>query len=323
MAAGVLWPASAGAIDYFKIASGSRGGTYFPIAGLIGQVVSNPPGSKSCERGGNCGMPGLVAIAEPSGGSVANVTALGNGEYPSGFAQSDIAYWAYSASGPFRNRKPATNLCAITSLYPEELHLVRDKNAKIAAVADLKGKRVAFGEQGSGALVGAQLLVRAHGIEEGRDFSPALTNFEGAAKMMGEGKIDALLTIGGHPLASVVRMAKEGARLVPITGVGAETLITRSPFYTRASIPAATYPGQTGDVQTVAVHALWISRSDLAEDLLYGVTKALWSNKHARNILDGGHTKGKRITLATSSDGVSIPFCKGAEKFYREVGKLK
>ena len=81
-------------LRFFKIASGSLGGTYYPIASSLAKVISNPPGSKSCEAGGNCGMPGVTATAQSSGGSVANVDALLAGKFPSAIAQSDVTYWA-------------------------------------------------------------------------------------------------------------------------------------------------------------------------------------------------------------------------------------
>jgi len=78
-------------LRFFKIASGSPGGTYFPIALLIAKVISNPPGSKGCNEGGNCGMKDLTATAQSTKGSVANVDALLMKTYPTAIAQSDVA----------------------------------------------------------------------------------------------------------------------------------------------------------------------------------------------------------------------------------------
>ena len=50
-------------MKFFKIGTGGAGGTYFPIGGLIANAISSPPGARSCEKGGTCGVPGLVAIA--------------------------------------------------------------------------------------------------------------------------------------------------------------------------------------------------------------------------------------------------------------------
>ena len=61
---------------------------------------------------------------------------------------------------------------------------------------------------------------------------------------------------------------------------------------------------------------------DQPEDLIYGITAALW-NDSTRKLLDAGHQKGKVITLDTALDGVGIPLHAGAEKFYKEAGLLK
>jgi TRAP-type uncharacterized transport system substrate-binding protein len=49
---------------FFRIGTGGAGGTYFPIGGLIANAISAPPGSMPCDKGGACGVPGLVAIAQ-------------------------------------------------------------------------------------------------------------------------------------------------------------------------------------------------------------------------------------------------------------------
>ena len=84
---------------FFRIGTGSVSGTYYPIGGLIAEIISNPPGSRPCERGGDCGVPGLLAIAQTSEGSVANIAAIEAGDVESGFAQSDIAYGALQGTG--------------------------------------------------------------------------------------------------------------------------------------------------------------------------------------------------------------------------------
>ena len=111
--------AEAQKMKFFRIASGSAGGTYYPMAGLIAQVIANPPGARTCAKGGNCGMEDLVAIAQSAHGSVANVNSIKSGQVESGFAQSDVTYWAYTGTGPFKGKTPNKTLCVLASLYPE------------------------------------------------------------------------------------------------------------------------------------------------------------------------------------------------------------
>ena len=46
---------------FFRIGTGGTAGTYYPIGGLIANAISSPPGSRACEEGGSCGVPGLIA----------------------------------------------------------------------------------------------------------------------------------------------------------------------------------------------------------------------------------------------------------------------
>jgi len=62
--------------------------------------------------------------------------------------------------------------------------------------------------------------------------------------------------------------------------------------------------------------------AEVDEELVYGITRALW-HETARTLLDDGHAKGKAITLETALDGVGIPLHPGAERYYREVGLLQ
>ena len=75
-------------------------------------------------------------------------------------------------------------------------------------------------------------------------------------------------------------------------------------------------------MKTVAVGAQWVTSSKVDADLVYEVTKALWSDK-TRAVLDAGHAKGKAITKATALNGLGIPLHPGAEKFYKEAGLIK
>ena len=81
-------------VKFFRIGTGGTAGTYYPIGGLLANAISNPPGSRPCAEGGSCGVPGMVATAVASNGSVANINGITSGQMESGFTQSDVAYWA-------------------------------------------------------------------------------------------------------------------------------------------------------------------------------------------------------------------------------------
>ncbi len=75
-------------------------------------------------------------------------------------------------------------------------------------------------------------------------------------------------------------------------------------------------------MKTLSVGAQWVTSAKADADLVYEITKALWSDK-TRTALDTGHAKGKAIRKETALLGVGIPLHPGAEKFYKEAGLAK
>ncbi len=116
-------------IKFFRIGTGGTAGTYYPIGGLLANAISNPPGSRPCNEGGSCGVPGLVATAVASNGSVANINGITSGQLESGFTQSDVAYWAYTGTGVYEGKPKVADLRLIGNLYPETIHIVARKGA--------------------------------------------------------------------------------------------------------------------------------------------------------------------------------------------------
>ena len=137
-------------VSFFRIGTGGTAGTYYPIGGLLANAISNPPGSRACNEGGSCGVPGLIATAVASNGSVANINGITSGSLESGFTQSDVAYWAYTGTGTYEGKPKVAGLRLIANLYPESIHLVARKGAGIKTAADLNGTRVSLDEPGSG-----------------------------------------------------------------------------------------------------------------------------------------------------------------------------
>lgn len=309
-------------IKFFRIGTGGTAGTYYPIGGLIANAISNPPGSRECDKGGSCGVPGLVATAVASNGSVANINGITSGQMESGFSQSDVAYWAYTGTGVYEGKPKVADLRLIANLYPETIHIVARKGANIKGVADLKGKRVSLDEPGSGTLVDARIILAAFGITE-KDFKAEFLKPNQAGDKIRDGGLDAFFFVGGYPTGAISELASAGGgiELVPVTGPEVDKMRAQYSFFAPDTIPANTYKG-VGEVKTIAVGAQWVTSAKLPEALIYEVTKAMW-NDNSRKLLDAGHAKGKVILLSTATAGAGIPFHPGAEKFYKEKGLIK
>jgi TRAP transporter TAXI family solute receptor len=308
-------------ITYFRILTGGTVGTYFPIGGLIATAISNPPGSRSCDQGGSCGVPGLVATSAASSGSVGNVAAIGAGTAQSAFVQSDITYWAYSGTGIFQGRPKIDTLRAIANLYPESIQLVARKGAGIKSVRDLRGKRVSLDESGSGTLVDARIILAAYGVTE-RDLDAVYLPAQQVGDSLKDGSIDAFFNVSGWPQSAIADLAATvGIELVSIDGPEAAALVKEMKFFASEEIPDDAYKDVKG-VKTLSVQALWITSSKQPEELIYKITEALW-NPSTRRLLDSGHAKGRSIRLETALAGIGIPLHPGAERFYREHTVVK
>ncbi|WP_425310275.1 TAXI family TRAP transporter solute-binding subunit [Falsirhodobacter halotolerans] len=322
-AAGLLAPgAMAQDMQFFRIGTGGTAGTYYPIGGLIANAISNPPGSRACEDGGSCGVPGLIATAVASNGSVGNVNSINGGTLEAGFSQSDVAYWAQTGTGLWEGQPAVEKLRLLANLYPESIHLVARADAGITSVADLKGKRVSLDEPGSGTLVDAKIILEAFGLSEA-DISPEYLKPDQASDRMRDGAMDAFFFVGGYPAGAIAELASQNdVTIVPITGPEVDALRDQYTFFAADTVPANTYDGQDADVPTISVGAQMVTSSDLSDDLAYGITKALY-NENTQKLFAAGHAKGRLITLESATQGAGIPFHPGAERFYREVGALE
>ncbi len=321
LATGVVSPASAQELQFFTIGTGGTSFTYYPVGGVIANAISKPPGSRECGEGGSCGVDGLIASAVSSRGSVDNINAIMSGLRNSGFAQSDVAYWAYTGTGTMEGSEPATDLRTIAALFEEHIHLVALADSGINSVADLKGKRVSVDEPGSGTYVDAGLILGAFGMSFD-DIQEENLKGSAATEALRNGKVDALFIVAGYPTGALVELASAAdMKLVPIEGEGVEKLTSEFGFFSSSSIPADAYEG-VGEAATVAVGAQWYTHTREDEELIYNITKALW-NDESRRLLDVGHAKGSTITPDTALAGIGVPLHPGAERFYKEVGLLE
>ncbi|HYE50590.1 MAG TPA: TAXI family TRAP transporter solute-binding subunit [Azospirillaceae bacterium] len=307
-----------GAIRFFQIGTGTTGGTYFPIGGIIANAISNPPGSRDCQRGGSCGVPGLIAVAQATSGAVENVEGIRNRRFESGLVQADIAYAAWKGEGAFKADQPFPDLRAIANLYIETIHLVVRADSPIHTVADLKGKRVAIGEKGSGTLVSARVLLNAYGLTEKRVQAEFL-NPGTASDRLVEGEMDAFFIIGGYPLPAVADLAaRVPIRLVPLADARADKAEQRLPFFTEALIDEGVYGGVPA-TRTLGVGAQWLVHAEVADEIVYGIAKALWQPATLR-LLEEGHPRGASIRPEDALKGLAVPLHPGAERYYREAG---
>jgi TRAP transporter TAXI family solute receptor len=307
-------------LRFFRIGTSASDGSYFPIGGLIAGMISSPPGARSCDQGGSCGVPGLIAVAQSTQGSVENVELIGKGQLESGLSQANVARDAYEGRDRFA-RAPVKKLRAIAGLYREEVQIVVRADSGIHTVAQLRGKRVGVGSEGSGTLIDAGLILDAYGVRQNAVQFRTLKPGE-ASDALKSRRIDAFFLVAGAPNGVIAELAQSTRlRLLPISAQKFAALHRAHSSFGLATLPAGTYQG-VAETQALSIAAIWVTSAEIEPDLIYGITKALW-NENAHKMLENGGTDARQIALATALDGVDIPLHPGAERFYREIGLIK
>ncbi len=279
-------------------ATGGTGGTYYAYGVVLSEYVSN-----NCDNITITGLPG--------NGSQANVEDLDAGDVQMAFCQSDVMSYAYQGSNLFNSKVDSFSILA--GLYMEDVQIVTC-DPSIKTVADLKGKTVSVGAQGSGVYFNALDILKAYDLTL-NDITPVYQGFSDSTESLKDNKIDAALVVAGAPTNSITELctAKQ-AYLVSLDDEHINKLIAMSPYYSKHVIPAATY-GTDADATTVAVAAMVIVRDDVDEDVVYNITKTIFDGKSSIE-----HAKANDLDVNFATEVTSVPYHKGAAKYYAEKG---
>lgn len=304
----------------FVIATGPTGGTYFPVGEAIASILSHPPGVYRCEKSNACGPAGLIASVRTSPGAAFNVQAVNAHTVDAGLAQSDVIAEAVVGKGAFKGAGAQTHVRILADLFPEEVHLIAAKSARISSVSKLRGKRVSLGPTTSGTVVTARAVLAAFRvplshIKINNDASDV------AAEELAQGKLDAMFFVGGAPVPLVRELLETGkAALVPIDGEARARLLKQVHGLSSMTIPAGLYP-KTGKIETVGARAILIVNDSLPDSEVYAVARSLFNSAN-RETLAGSHRSAQQIKLDTAAIDLPAPLHPGALRFYKEAGKL-
>lgn len=286
-----------------RIGTGGLYGVYYPIGNALAEGIT-----------ASGIVPGLIAVAQTSGGSVANVQALVDGEIEAGLVQADVALNALRGEGPFAG-ETGRPVRALASLYPEYLQILVRSDSQIHNVRDFRGKAVSLDEVGSGTLAVLRIVLAAHGLTED-DFKPVYLKPEFSTERLTQGRLHGLSLVAGIPAQAIAVIAGQEYSLVPIEPEIAATISRQHPYLVPSMIPADAYPGGQ-EVPTLEVNALLLVHEDLDDALAYAVTAAIWGEQ-AQSLLHKAHSQGRSVTLESALQGISVPLHPGAIRFYQE-----
>jgi len=295
---------------FVTIGTGGVTGVYYPTGGAICRLVN-----KSRKQHG------IRCSVESTGGSVYNLNAIRNGELDMGVAQSDWQFHAYQGSSKFKDAGPNEKLRAVFSVHPEPFTVVARADAGIKSFDDLKGKRVNVGNPGSGQRGTMEVVMTAKGWTMS-DFQLAseLKSSE-QSKALCDNKIDAMVFTVGHPSGSIKEATTTcDTVLVNVAGPVIDKLVTERDYYRTAVIPGGMYSGNENDTQTFGVGATFVTSSDVPEEVIYNVVKAVFENFDTFRKLHPAFADLNKSEMI--KDGLSAPLHDGAVRYYKESGLM-
>lgn len=295
---------TAGDTKFITIGTGGVTGTYYPTGGAICRMV------KAAESPIRCSV-------ESTGGSVYNVNTIKAGELDFGISQSDTAYQAFNGQGKFSDA-PVEELRSVLAIYPELLALVVRKDANIATLADIKGKRINIDVPGSGTRMTAESVLAAENISlDDLALVNELKSSEGPT-MLKDKKVDGYFGMFGHPTANIKDAANSvGIDLVPIDGAAIDGLIADNPYYAKGVISASDYEGVETDVPSLGVKAVLVTREDMSDDAVTAITQAILDNFDE---FKDSHPAYKNITKESLLDGLAVPQHPAAAAVFAKEG---
>lgn len=287
------------------LATGGTAGTYYPFGGAMAQIF-------------NSKIPNMNVTALATGASIENLRLVNKKEAELAIVQNDIMDYAFNGKEMFKDKLP--NVRGIAILYPEIIQVVVRSGSGINNIGDLKGKKVSVGAPGSGTEANFRQLIDACGFNY-QAMSPTYLSFADSADQFKDKLIDGFIVTAGIPNSAVMDIsAQYSVKILAISEDMVAKLSQKHPFLTPFTIPAGIYKNQTEPIKTVAVQATLIVSSEVEDDVVYNITKALFENQAD---LAKANAKGKELSLQAAVKGMSVPLHPGAEKYYKEKGIIK
>ena len=295
---------------FITIGTGGVTGVYYPTGGAICRMVNR--GRK--EHGIRCSV-------ESTGGSVYNLNTIRAGELEFGVAQSDWQFHSFNGTSRFEDAGPFKELRAVFSVHPEPFTVVARTDADVKDFSALKGKRVNVGNPGSGQRGTMEVVMGALGWSMD-DFSLA-SELKPAeqSQALCDNKVDAIIYTVGHPNGSIQEATTAcDTVLVNVTGDAIQKLVDDNGYYRTATIPGGMYNNNPGDTTTFGVGATFVTSTEVPENVVYELVKAVFENFDDFKKLHPAYQVLKKEEMVT--DGLSAPLHAGAEKYYKEAGLM-
>ncbi|MQA84113.1 MAG: TAXI family TRAP transporter solute-binding subunit [Streptosporangiales bacterium] len=292
-----------GEVDNVTWGTSSQGSEFHALSVAMGDVISQETD--------------MAASVQSVGGSDATIRAIGDGKTDVGMANSFAATNAFNGTGAFDE---AVDFRLVTQGHNTLRQLIVRADSGIETPADLEGKRI-VGERPALAEIRlvTDAILQAYGVNPDSVEIVSTAETNEALRALQQGTVDAVVAPGSAPSGFFIELAQNrDVEWIDLSDRMDELLQILGPGFVEGTIPAGTYNGQDEEVHTPAIPSVVAARTDMPEDAVYEIEKALAEHNDQ---IAAAQPQGKNWTAeAAMEETPTVPFHPGAVRYYKEAG---
>jgi len=259
-------------VNYFRVLGGPPNSTIFLVAAKLANIISHPPGTPDCVRGGSCGVPGLIGIAQNRANTILGLRALKVGQAESIIAPADQYYQ------DSKNDGGGSELRALASLDRLTVHFIVLKSAMIERLDQLKDKKIAIGRSGTDNEATAKIILNALNITQ-KNKNLVTQSPQQSFHALRSEQIDALIVVDRVNSNILNSLFSHGdLKLLNLDEKSISKLQRLKAFTKIVQLPADIYPGEK-PIAAIEIPVLWLVRNDIPFQLAYQLARVLQSDK--------------------------------------------
>jgi len=303
----VLGASVASADTFVRIASGPSGGSWYPLGAKMAEIFQ-----KSVEG---------ISVSNGPGGGVGNVLDVNKGEAEIGWTYGHTAYDGLEGNAPVF-KEPNPNVRHLATLYPAGLQTAVPASSDIKSYADLKDKNLSPGKAQWSGFAAAKMIFEKYGFTvddvKANGGTVHHVGYSDSVALMKDGHIDAFTALTSVPQASLLDLEfSPGIRFLPIDEPILDDIIKTNPGYIRIDMTPDDYKSIEAPTPILGAVTIMLVNKDLPEDVVYGITKAMWEH-HAE--LAEVKEVWNEVKLENALLGAATPVHPGAKRYYDEMG---
>jgi len=294
---------AAAAQTFVTIGSGGVGGTYYPLGGVMAELLSN-------------GGVNIRANSRSTSASRENCRLVASDQAQIGMTMGSTLWQAYNGIDAFET-DGKLDLLTLMNMYPAPQHLLTTSRTGIKTFEDIRGKKVSVGAPGGGDQVLTNMILAAAGWDPEKDIQKQQLTQPEAVTALKDGNLDAVFFNFAIPGAAVMEIAAvRDVVMISLPDDVIEKVCKANPFMMPSVIPAGTYDKQSVDVKTIADGNFLVVNSKMTDQVAYDCVRIFVEKRE-----DIMKTTAQAVNFVPEKAAVGIiPFHPGAAKYLKEQG---